>query len=380
MKPAWAIGLMTGTVLDGMIDVAAVRTDGIDIHELGPWRLSPYPEGLKAVLAEAQAAALQWQFRGDEPAIFRDAEEALTAAQADAAATFLADAGLSATEIEIIGFHGQTVLHRAPRGGRPGNTRQLGDGQAMARRLGIKVAYDFRTADMRAGGQGAPLAPVYHAALLRRARMPSGSAVLNLGGVANITWRAADDGLVAFDTGPANAPLNDWISRQGRGEMDRDGTLARRGRVDEERLGRWLEDPYFSAPPPKSLDRNSFSASLADGLSPEDGAATLTALIAAAVDKALERLPKRPERLIVCGGGRKNPAIIDALRERARVNPVPAEAVGWRGDAIEAECFGYLAMRTLQRLPISFPLTTGVKAPLTGGRVAHAGAYRNAEE
>jgi len=376
MKSAWAIGLMTGTVLDGMIDVAAIRTDGIDIHELGPWRLAPYPAGLKALLSAAQSAAMQWQFKGEEPAIFHEAEDALTTAQADAVGIFLSDFSLPANEVEIIGFHGQTVLHRAPESGRPGSTRQLGDGQAMARSLGIRVAYDFRTADMKAGGQGAPLAALYHAALLRQAGAPPGSAVLNLGGVGNITWWGGGDSLVAFDTGPANAPLNDWMVRHGLGEMDRGGVLARRGRVDEVRLAQWLAHPYFSVSPPKSLDRNSFSASLAEGLSPEDGAATLTALIGAAVARAIERLPQRPARLIVCGGGRKNPAVVDAVRERARVEPIPAEAVGWRGDAIEAECLAYLATRTLQRLPITFPLTTGVKTALTGGRIAEAESIR----
>lgn len=365
---------MTGTVLDGLIDIAAVRTDGVEIEALGPYRLAPYPARLKPLLASAQSAALQWQFEGEEPAIFREAEEALTAAQADAVKLFLADCALPVKEVEIIGFHGQTVLHHAPEAGRPGNTRQLGDGQAMASSLGIPVGYDFRTADMRAGGQGAPLAAIYHAALLRHARAPPASAVLNLGGVANITWWAGDESVVAFDTGPANAPLNDWMVRHGLGEMDRDGALARRGRVDEARLASWLEHPYFSVSPPKSLDRNSFSASLADGLSPEDGAATLTALIGAAVARALRQLPQRPARLIVCGGGRKNPAVLDAVRERARVELVPAEAVGWRGDAVEAECFAYLAMRALRRLPITFPLTTGVRAPMTGGRIAKPGS------
>jgi anhydro-N-acetylmuramic acid kinase len=375
MKPAWAIGLMTGTVLDGMIDVAAVRTDGIDIDELGPWTLVPYPVELKSLLKEAVAAALEWGFEGTEPAIFRDAEAALTAAQTDAVRKFLADSGLRADEVAIVGFHGQTVLHRAPAGGRPGNTRQLGDGQWMARQLGIRVAHDFRSADMRAGGQGAPLSAIYHAALLRRASAPPDSAVLNLGGVGNLTWWGGGDALVAFDTGPANAPLNDWMVRHGLGEMDRGGALARQGRVDEARLAAWLEHPFFLASPPKSLDRNSFSASMASGLTPENGAATLTALIGASVGKALDHLPQRPVRLITCGGGRKNPAIIDALRTRARVEPIRAEDAGWRGDAIEAECFAFLAVRASRGLPITFPLTTGVEAPLTGGRIAEPGAF-----
>lgn len=367
--PVWAIGLMTGTVLDGMVDVAAVRTDGVDVHELGPWMLVPYPEAVRKLLEEAVAAAREWQFEGPEPAVLRRAEEALTLAQAEAVREFLRDAG-RAVDAAIVGFHGQTVLHRPPQPDRLGDTRQLGDGKSMARMLGIPVAYDFRTADMRAGGQGAPLAASYHAALLRRAGAAPSSAVLNLGGVANITWWGGDDAIVAFDTGPASAPLNDWVGRHGLGEMDRGGRLAKQGHVDEAKLSLLLRHPYFSMPPPKSLDRNGFSAALVSGLSAADGAATLTALVGAAVGKALELLPKRPEALIVCGGGRKNPAIIDAIRERARVEPVLAETIGWRGDAVEAECFAYLAVRASRALPITFPLTTGVKRPMTGGRLA----------
>ncbi|HTW37896.1 MAG TPA: anhydro-N-acetylmuramic acid kinase [Steroidobacteraceae bacterium] len=370
MKTPWAIGLMTGTVLDGMIDIAAIRTDGESIHELGPWALVPYSQELRALLAEAVRAARAWQFEGPEPAIFREAEQSLTRAQTEAIQRFLLERGLTSQEVAIIGFHGQTVLHRPPERGRRGDTRQLGDGEWMARESGIEVAYDFRTADMRAGGQGAPLAAVYHAALLRYGGAPPGSAVLNLGGVGNITWWGGGDHLIAFDTGPANAPLNDWVRCHGLGEIDRDGALAQRGVTDETRLAELLEHPYFGAPYPKSLDRNSFSASMAEGLSPCDGAATLTALIGAAVGRALDHLPQRPQTVVVCGGGRKNPAIIDAIRTRARVAPLMAEDAGWRGDAIEAECFAYLAVRAARGLPISFPLTTGVSRPLSGARVA----------
>jgi anhydro-N-acetylmuramic acid kinase len=195
--------------------------------------------------------------------------------------------------------------------------------------------------------------------------------VLNLGGVANVTWWGGDR-IVGFDTGPANAPLNDWMKRYGLGEMDRDGALAASGTVDETRLETLLQHPYLVASYPKSLDRFDFTAAMADGLSPSDGAATLTAFTAAAVGKGLDLLPTRPEQLIVCGGGRRNPTLIEMIRKRARVEPVLAEAAGWRGDAIEAECFAYLAMRVRRGLPISFPQTTGVAKPMPGGRLALA--------
>jgi anhydro-N-acetylmuramic acid kinase len=371
MTAAWALGLMTGTVLDGMIDIAAVRTDGEGVEEFGPWILIPYPEEVRALIAEALAAAQEWRFEGPEPPIFRSAEVALTRAQADAVQRFLSAVGILPSEVSLIGFHGQTVLHRAPSVVSLGMTRQLGDGELMAQVTGIDIAYDFRSADMRAGGQGAPLSAAYHGCLLQRISATPDIAVLNLGGVGNLTWSNGAD-LIAFDTGPANAPLNDWITRHGLGNMDRDGALAMRGKVDEDRLTELLAHPYFSMPYPKSLDRNAFPAAMVDGLNAADGAATLTALTASAAGKGLALLPKRPTTLVVCGGGRKNLAIMDALRLRAGVTPLVAEDVGWRGDAIEAECFAYLAVRSLRGLPISFPLTTGVKSPMTGGRIAKA--------
>lgn len=371
MQPRWAIGLMTGTVLDGNIDIAAIRSDGESVVEFGPWRLSPYRPEIRALLADAVEAALAWRFEGPEPAVFAQAERALTLAQAEAVAGFLAAEGIAASEVAAVGFHGQTVLHRAPTRERQGDTRQLGDGALMAQRLGIDVVYDFRTADVRAGGQGAPLVASYHAALLRSIKAGQETAVLNLGGVGNLSAFADADRVLAFDTGPGNAPLNDWIKRHGKGEMDRDGAFALAGTVDEARLARLLEHPYLFAPYPKSLDRHDFTAAMADGLSFADGAATLTAFTAGAVGRGLDLLPVRPQRLIVCGGGRRNPAIMMALNARSGAEAIPAEAVGWRGDAIEAECFAFLALRRLAGLPISFPLTTGVPAPMTGGKIAH---------
>jgi anhydro-N-acetylmuramic acid kinase len=369
MEARWAVGLMTGTVLDGNIDVALLRTDGERIERFGPYELAPYPAATRALLEETLRQARQWSFAGEEPAIFREAEAVLTRAQSEAVRGLAERAGLPLAEIAAVGFHGQTVLHRGPRDGRPGATRQLGDGALMHALLGVPVVYDFRSADVAAGGQGAPLAPAYHAALLRGIDPAGGTAVLNLGGVANITW-ADGDRLVAFDTGPANAPINDFVRQQGGGEMDRDGRLARAGRVDEARLSTLLAHPYLAAPYPKSLDRFDFGAAMADGLGLADGAATLTAFTAAAVGRALDLLPSRPARLIVCGGGRRNPVLMEMLRERAAVRCEPAEAVGWRGDAIEAELFAFLAIRVLRGLPISFPGTTGVPAPMCGGRVA----------
>ena len=368
----WSVGLMTGTVLDGNVDVALLRTDGVRVETFGHHALVPYDPAIRRLLERTLEAARAWNFAADEPAIFAEAEDALTRAQANAVERVVAEAGLSMADIDLVGFHGQSVLHRAPdrARGTPGRTRQLGDGALMARLLGVPVAHDFRSADVAAGGQGAPLAAVYHVALLRALGARGESAVLNLGGVANLTWWDGDAHVVAFDAGPANAPLNDFVRARGHGDMDRDGRLAARGRVDEARLAALLDHPWLDAPYPKSLDRFDFPASMADGASDEDGAALLCAFTAAAVGRALDRLPRRPERLLVTGGGRRNPTLMRALERRTRAHILPAEDVGWRGDAVEAECFAYLAVRTRRGLPISFPTTTGVPAPMTGGRVA----------
>ena len=370
MDPIWTVGLMTGTVLDGNIDVALLKTDGERIESFGPYILAPYPRSIRDLLEETLAQARTWNFEGPDPEIFAVVEEALTRAQAAAVRALVDSAGLMLADIGIVGFHGQSVLHRAPQPGRLGATRQLGDGELMHTLLGTKVAYDFRSADVQAGGQGAPLAAIYHQALLRGIGAKGDVAVLNLGGVANLTWWDGRDRLIAFDAGPANAPINDFIKGLGLGEMDRNGALAQQGQVDEARLEQLLKHPYLTAAYPKSLDRFDFSSSMADGLGAAAGAATLTAFTTSAVGKALDLLPQRPTRIVVCGGGRHNPAIMAMLKGRAAVEVVPAEAVGWRGDAIEAECFAFLAARVLRGLPISFPTTTGAPGPLQGGRLA----------
>ena len=376
-RPGWFAGLMTGTVLDGQIDIAFLRTDGDSIMEFGPAKMVPYPDDVRTAIAEAVTAAQSWNFDGDEPAIFAKAESALTRVQAHAVIDTAQAHGLPLDQVTAIGFHGQTVLHRPPtqtRTGRIGRTRQLGDGALMAGLIGRPVVFDFRSGDVAAGGHGAPLCPCYHAALLNRAGADETIAVLNLGGVGNITWQGKDGQLVAFDTGPANAPINDWVRRHGAGNMDEDGHIAARGNLDRDRLATLLNKPYFSDMPPKSLDRNDFTASIADGYSLADGAALLTALAAAGVARAVEMLPARVERLIVCGGGRHNPVLLCLIAEMAGVAIDPADKFGWRGDTVEAECFAFLAARHLAGLPVSYPGTTGVPSRMPAGRLAAPGA------
>ncbi|MCY4260676.1 MAG: anhydro-N-acetylmuramic acid kinase [Rhodobacteraceae bacterium] len=379
MKPVWAVGLMTGTVLDGYIDVAMIRTDGHAIMEFGPYRLVDYPDCINTMLAQTVQEAVDWDFEGEEPAIFSEAERALTKAQAGAVLALVEDAGMTIRDLCVVGFHGQTVLHRPPACRQRGVTRQLGDGALMARITGIDVVHDLRSADINAGGQGAPLSPVYHAALLDDCGDDQTTAVLNLGGVGNISWRSNDGTIVGFDTGPANAPINDFVQSRGLGEMDKDGAIALTGIVDEALLIERLKHSYLARPYPKSLDRFDFGHQWVQGLSDGDGAATLTAFSAAAVGRALDMLPVRPRHLIVCGGGGRNPALMRALGVRANVEVVSAETVGWRGDAIEAECFAFLAVRSLRGLPITFPMTTGVLQPTPGGRIVRAAREHDAD-
>jgi anhydro-N-acetylmuramic acid kinase len=366
----WCVGLMTGTVLDGNIDVALLQTDGETIGAFGPFALYPYDAETNGLLARCLQEAVAWGFDGPEPALFAEAEARITAAQSDAVARLVDEAGLTLGDIAAVGFHGQTVLHRAPAPGRLGQTRQLGDGVEMARRLGTEVVYDFRSGDMAAGGQGAPLSAIYHDALLSTLDDAEGTAILNLGGVANVTGRAADGTLAAFDTGPANAPINDFMRHRGLGEMDRDGRLAAKGHVDAGRLARALDHPYLAQSYPKSLDRFDFGHDWVAGLSDADGAATLTAFTASAIGRGLDHLPVRPERLIVCGGGRHNPTLLGMIANYAGVTVEKAEARGWEGDATEAQCFAYLAMRRLRELPVTFAGTTGVPQPMMAGRIA----------
>jgi anhydro-N-acetylmuramic acid kinase len=357
----WAIGLMSGTSMDG-VDAALIATDGVAAIETGPALTLPYTAALRADLRGVQGG------EGPVAAV----ERALTDAHAEAVQRLLAEAGRAAADIDVIGFHGQTILHRPQQG----RTWQIGDGARLAKATGIDVVNDFRSADVAAGGQGAPLAPVYHRALAQA--LPRPLAVLNLGGVGNVTWIGedgigADDALLAFDTGPGNALLDDWAMQHTGTPLDRDGALARAGRVDDAVLAALLDAPYFAARPPKSLDRYDFSLAALDGLSAADGAATLVAFTAAAVAAALRHLPAPPQRWIVTGGGRHNPVLMQALAT-ALAQPVQAvEAVGWDGDALEAQAFGYMAVRSLRGLPLTFPGTTGVAAPLPGGVLHRAG-------
>lgn len=364
--PVWVAGFMSGTSLDA-VDAAMILTDGVDVLEFGPVSERKYTPEERAVLQAATDAARAWNWQGARPeALFAAACNTITKTHADAWAMMTGQAG--APTPVLAGVHGQTVLHRRTKAGQPGATLQLIDAPALQAALGVPLAYDFRTADVAAGGQGAPLAPAYHAALMNRLGGEP-AVVLNLGGVANITARTADGTLIAFDTGPANGPIDEWVEKHGKGTHDAGGALAAAGQVDQARLARLLTHDWFAEAPPKSLDRYDFNAGMAEGLSLEDGAATLTEFSAAAVAAGIRQLPEVPARLIACGGGRHNPAFMAALTRQCPCAVLTAEQAGWRGDSIEAEAFALLALRTARGLPLSWPGTTGVPTAHPGGKL-----------
>jgi anhydro-N-acetylmuramic acid kinase len=363
------LGFMTGTSLDA-VDMAILETDGETIAAFGPAGERKLSDPTRDLMLEATHEALKWARGTLEPEVFARAARAGAEEHLAAATEFLAANGLTWSDLDLIGVHGQTVLHERPKDGVVGRTVQLGDAPWLASQTGVPVAFDFRTADVAAGGEGAPLAPIYHLARARASGLEPPLAVLNIGGVANVTFITGAGEIAAFDTGPGNGMIDLLVQARGAGRFDEEGRLAAAGRVDEGVLQGLLAHPYFQAPPPKSLDRYDFSLEPLTALSLEDAAATLVAFTAEAVKLAFATMGETPTELIVAGGGRRNPEIMKALTARLPCPVTAAEAHGWRGDAIEAEAFAYLAARTARGLPISFPKTTGVPQPTAGGRIA----------
>lgn len=365
-----AIGLMSGTSMDG-IDVALIETDGAGLFERRAAASFPYDETFQGSLRQALGDAARVVSRDDRPGCLGSIEKELTERHAAVVMKFLGARGLAPRDIDLVAFHGQTVLHRPEQR----LTVQIGDGALLAAQTGIDVVYDLRAADVAAGGQGAPLAPIYHRAMASTLRDKAGDgvvAVLNVGGVANVTFVDRDGALTAFDTGPGNALIDDWVfSRTGDG-FDTDGRYSGNGQVNETILVALLNDEFFGAPPPKSLDRNHFSAQHLASLSIEDGAATLARFTIEAIAVSIQHAVEAPVLWVVCGGGRHNPTIMRWLRERLSADVVEAEAVGFDGDAIEAEAWAYLGVRSMQGEAITFPGTTGVPSPMTGGVMARA--------
>jgi anhydro-N-acetylmuramic acid kinase len=356
-----AIGVISGTSMDG-IDVSVVDTDGESTVSPGPGRTYPYPDALRARLLAVIANPVQAQ---RDP--LEDLDREVTEAHLGAIRQFMADFGIDASGVALIGLHGQTVYHRP----QERFTRQLGLGRQIAARLKVDTVSRFRHADVEAGGEGAPFAPLYHRALAGGLAAPL--MVLNLGGVANVTYIDGDT-VIAFDTGPASALLDDFMLRRRGVVYDEDGALARSGAADPRLVEAFMNNAFFDRPAPKSLDRQDFHARAVgvEALSDADGAATLAEFTVRSVAAALRHVPRPPVRWLVTGGGRRNGHFMRRLREELDVPVEPVEAVGWDGDFLEAQCFGYLAVRAVHGLPLSLPTTTGVPRPMPGGELHRA--------
>jgi anhydro-N-acetylmuramic acid kinase len=346
---------MSGTSVDG-VDVALIETDGERLNSSGSFLTVPYADDVRRRIRAA--------FGADRPnETTAAAEQAVTDAHIAAVKRWSLESGVALATLDVVGFHGQTITHRPEQR----FTWQIGDGAALAHAAGVKVVSGLRIADVKAGGQGAPLVPIYHAALAHD--LPKPLAVVNIGGVGNVTWIGVDGSLLAFDTGPGNGPIDDWCARRAGLRFDRDGALAALGKVDRARVERFSEHRYFAVKPPKSLDRGDFNDSWAEGLSVADGAATLTRGTARAIALSGRHFPSPVARWVISGGGARNPTLLKAIAEETRGKVVTADSLGWNGDALEAQAFGFLAVRSLRGLPITFPGTTGVPRAMTGGKV-----------
>ena len=362
-----AIGLMSGTSLDG-IDVALIRTDGEALVERGPSFSLPYDPAFRRRLQGALETAIAIGGRDERPGDLAEIERDLTLRHGEAVKAFLNRNSLLPDDVHLIGFHGQTVLHRPDEG----LTVQLGHGTLLARETGIDTVYDMRANDMAHGGQGAPLIPVYHAALARNLQEGLAAPVVfvNIGGISNLTFVGTDGAIAAFDSGPGNTLIDQWVEAHAGIPYDQGGMIASEGRIVAGLAERYLAHPFFSAKTRRSLDRNDFAPPAGHEASLEDGARTLAHVTAAAILKSAGHLPERPKSYIVSGGGRLNTVIMQDLAELAALDGavvIPAEEASLDGDSMEAEAWAYMAVRSARGLPLTFPATTGVREPVTGG-------------
>jgi anhydro-N-acetylmuramic acid kinase len=372
MTTICAIGLMSGTSMDG-IDLAMIRTDGADFIERGPSFFIPYETSFRSRIEASLHTAKGIISRDERPGDLAALERDITGRHVDAVTTFLRNGAEGWGNTEVVGFHGQTVLHRP----QEGLTVQLGDGPLLARSTGLPVVYDMRANDMTHGGQGAPLVPAYHAALTKSLPAPLGEkfpvVFVNIGGISNVTYVPEAGNPIAFDSGPGNALIDQWVSREGGIPYDADGAIASEGGVVSAVVERYMDEPFFARSGPKSLDRTDFTLETAEAMELADGARTLAAVSARAILKAADHMPEKPKLWIVCGGGRKNPHIVGDLRDGAAktgATVILAEDANLNGDSMEAEAWAYLAVRSLRGLPMTFPTTTGCREAVTGGVLA----------
>jgi anhydro-N-acetylmuramic acid kinase len=364
MENLRAIGLMSGTSCDG-VDIALIESDGETRIACGPHGMRSYRPDERKLLKQALEEARILRNRKERTPCLREAEDMVTKAHKEAVQDFLTTHAIEPKTLDVIGFHGQTVLHRPDLR----LTIQIGDGAALARETHIPVVWDFRAADVAAGGQGAPLVPVWHRALVRNAALKEPVVVINIGGVANLTWISGER-MLAFDTGPGNALMDDLVQDRLALSYDAEGSIAARGKVDHGLVEYWMKNAFFGAAPPKSLDRNSFSTDLVAEKSVEDALATLSEFTVQGVLHGVDHCPEQPQTAIFCGGGVYNKALIATLTEwlaKRGVKAQRAHEIGWSQDALEAQAFAFLAIRHKRNLPLTFTGTTGTAVPLTGG-------------
>lgn len=358
MNSKWTVGMMSGTSMDG-IDVAAIRTDGVHVFEIGPGLLVPYSEklreDLRSILGSTEVSQKIFQI-----------EKEITEVHAAAFFSFLERFSFPKESVNLIGFHGHAILHQPPSRFPVGRTWQIGDGALLAKLTDTDVVANMRANDVAAGGEGAPLVPLYHRALAENLEKPL--AIVNIGGISNVTWLGEKNQILAFDMGPGNGLIDDWVWKHTQKPFDTLGAIASRGKIHEDRVREFLKSPYFSKKPPKSLDRLDYSSNIVDGLSLEDGAATLTEITALSIVKGAKFFPTPPIQWLLTGGGSYNQTLVGLIQQHLSPTPVQkVESVGWSGDFLEAQAWAFLAVRSRKGLPVSLPETTGVSKELTGG-------------
>lgn len=356
-----ALGLMSGTSMDG-IDAAILESDGHTIQDLGPTEYVAYGDADRVLIRQAMDEAQGLTDRDARPGVLGAAEDCITRRHSAVIAKLLARTG----PVDLIGFHGQTVFHAPDRG----FTVQIGDAKALSRACGIPVVHDMRANDVALGGQGAPLAPVFHQAVAHYLGLGLPAAIINIGGVANATWIGANGDLAACDTGPGNALMNDWVKHNTGADFDEGGALAAKGRVDEAALAALLDNPYFDLDWPKSLDRDAFSRAPVAGLGLADGVATLAAFTVKTLAAGLRRFDRLPATIVISGGGARNRVLMERLAAELGMPVMSMDQAGLSADFIEAQAFAYCAIRSKKGLALTFPGTTGIPAAASGGRLA----------
>ena len=371
MKHKWSIGLMTGTVNDGFIDVAALKTDGHKIIEYGPFELIPYEDkNIQSKIIKTFKAAQKWQFENMEPSIFAETEKLISLEQSVAVNKFIHKFNIKREDISCIGFHGLTVLHQAPLGNMEGKTKQLGDGNLLSSLTKKTVIYNFRQNDLKNDGHGAPLTPIFHKLLKKKFKLKN-IRFINIGGIVNITKISDNENISGTDIGPGMCLIDRWIRQNTKKNYDENGMIAQSGKVNKIALNQLLENFYkkekfLRKGVIQSFDTKYFDFSFVKDLSLEDGTATLTEFTAQIIIAALKSLGNNEEKIILCGGGRKNNFLINKLKKINNGIQLIDEH-GVDGDFVESQAFAYLAVRSYLNLPISFPETTGVKKPCSGG-------------